>query len=407
MPTPSADAGSGTRPITGLVLTGGGARAAYQVGVLKAVCRLLSDHTPQSCAVNPFDVICGTSAGAVNATALACGVESPRRALRRLLAIWQNLSTDQVYRSDSLGVVRTGARWLSTLSFGWMLARLHRERPRSFLDNTPLHALLHEFMDFPQLQRNLDAGVLRAVAVTASGYTSGRHLTFYQAAGPVTPWQRALRQAVPDRLSVDHLLASSAIPFVFPARRLRVGTHVEWCGDGAMRQLAPLSPAIHLGASRVLIVGAGRAYENPPLERDVGYPSLAQVAGHALSNIFLDSVSADCEQVERLNAAAVRLTPEQQTALQLRPIRVLALTPSRNLDEIASRHVGALPRTMRALLGALGVAAQPGHTRGAGLLSYLLFEQAYTRELIELGWQDTLSRADEVRAFFDVPAHAA
>ncbi|MCK9511696.1 MAG: patatin-like phospholipase family protein [Pigmentiphaga sp.] len=395
------------RHLTGLVLTGGGARAAYQVGVLKAVGRLLADHTPGRVVTNPFDVICGTSAGAINAAALACGAENPRSALRRMLAIWLNLETDQIYRSDSLGVMRTGARWLSTLSFGWMLARMRRDRPRSFLDNEPLGELLEQIMDFEQLERNLDDGVLHAVAVTASGYTSGRHLTFYQSSREIAPWQRSLRQAVRERITNDHLLASSAIPFIFPARRLAVGDYVEWCGDGAMRQLAPLSPAIHLGASRILIVGTGRSYENPPVERDAGYPSLAQIAGHTLSNMFLDSVAADCEQVQRINVAAERLTPELQNHLNIRPIRVLPITPSRNLDEIASRHVNELPSTMRALLGALGVSSRPGHTRGAGLVSYLLFEQGYTRELIDLGWQDTLSRADEVCEFFGLSTHAA
>ncbi len=403
MPTCSAEPQPRPPHSTGLVLTGGGARAAYQAGVLKAVCRLLADASPGHVVRNPFDVVCGTSAGAINAAALACGAHSPRSAVRRIVGIWQNLETRQVYRADSIGIAATGARWLSMLSFGWMLARLHRERPRSFLDTEPLTHLLQGIMDFPQLEQNLQNGVLKAVAVTASGYSSGRHLTFYQSASETPPWQRALRLSVRERLTLDHLLASSAIPFIFPARRVRVGDYVEWCGDGAMRQLAPLSPAIHLGADRILIVAAGRSYENPPIERDDTYPSLAQIAGHALSNIFLDSVAADCEQVERINAVAQQLTPELQQHLNMRPIRVLALSPSRNLDEIAARHVCDLPATMRALLGAIGVSARPGHIKGAGLVSYILFEQAYTRELIELGWQDTLARADEVREFFDIP----
>ncbi len=403
MPTWSADSPVKTRPSTGLVLTGGGARAAYQAGVLKAVCRLLADASPQHAVCNPFDVICGTSAGAINAAALACAAHRPRSAVRRIVGIWENLETNQVYRADSIGVAATGVRWLSMLSFGWMLARLTRDRPRSFLDSEPLIHLLREIMDFRQLEENLEDGVLSAVAVTASGYSSGRHLTFYQTPAEVPSWQRALRQAVRERITLDHLLASSAIPFIFPARRVRVGDTVEWCGDGAMRQLAPLSPAIHLGADRIMVVATGRSYENPPVDREDSYPSLAQVAGHALSNIFLDSVAADCEQAERINAVARQLTPEMQKHLNVRPVRILAITPSQNLDEIAARHVCDLPATMRALLGAIGVSADPGRTKGSALVSYILFEQAYTRELVELGWQDTLARADEVRDFFDIP----
>lgn len=406
MPTPRTEErrDTGTAPVTGLVLTGGGARAAYQAGVLKAVYRLLADR-PQKLQANPFDVICGTSAGAINATALACGAENPRGAMRRLLAIWENLNTPMVYRSDSVGVMRTGARWLSMLSFGWMLARMRRTRPRSLLDNEPLAELLGEALDFPQLEANLADDLLQAVAVTTSGYTSGRHLTFYQARTEIAPWRRSLRRAVRGRISVDHLLASSALPFIFPARRLAVGDDFEWCGDGAMRQLAPISPAIHLGSQRIMVVGVGRGHENPPSEQELGYPSLAQIGAHALSNIFLDSVSADLEQLERINSIAELMTEEMRRHLNIRPIRVLAITPSCNLDNVAARHVAELPASMRALLGAVGVSARGGRSSGSGLVSYLLFERAYTRELIELGWEDTMARAEDVRAFFTDDLH--
>ncbi len=402
MPTPRADATTpGPAPRTGLVLTGGGARAAYQVGVLKAVFRLLTDEAGGPLPGNPFQIICGTSAGAINATALACGADNPRAALRRLLAIWEHISTERVYRSDSLGILRTGARWLSMVSFGWMLARLRRERPRSLLDNAPLAELLALTLDFPQLEVNLAQGALGALAITASGYTSGRHLTFYQSSLDVEPWQRSLRLSVRDRITVEHLLASSAIPFIFPARRLTVGDYAEWCGDGAMRQLAPISPAIHLGAERVLVIGAGRSHENPAAERDLGYPTLAQIGAHALSNIFLDSLSVDIEQLERTNQAAHILPEALRQHLGVRPIQALVITPSRNIDEIAARHAQALPPSMRALLGGVGVSANGGgHARGSGLVSYLLFEREYTRELISLGWDDTMARADEVRGFF-------
>lgn len=403
MPTRHANALAHART-TGLVLTGGGARAAYQVGVLKAVYRLLADR-PQKLTANPFGVICGTSAGAINATALACGAENPRGAMRRLLAIWENLRTEHVYRSDSLGIIRTGARWLSLLSFGWMLARLTRHKPRSLLDNSPLGALLSLTLDLEQLEVNLKQGALRALAITASGYTTGRHLTFYQSVEEILPWRRSLRLAVRDTITIEHLLASSAIPFIFPARKVRIGEYAEWCGDGAMRQLAPISPAIHLGAQRILVIGAGRGHENPSSEQVQGYPSLAQIGAHALSNIFLDSLSADVEQLDRTNRVAELMTPDMRQHLNVWPIDVLVITPSRNIDEIAAKHVADLPATMRALLGGVGVSSGAGRASGAGLVSYLLFEQNYTRELIAMGWDDTMARADEVRSFFANGTH--
>lgn len=407
MPTPPASAtpvaaGDARAPfVTGLVLAGGGARAAYQAGVLKAVYQLFAD-SPQRYRGNPFDVICGTSAGAINATALACGAENPRRAIRRLLAIWEGLSTDQVYRVDSLGIMRTGARWLTMVSFGWMLAKLTYNWPGSLLDNAPLAELLRTYLDFDQLQANFDQGALRALAVTASGYSTGRHITFYQSLHEILPWRRSLRQAVRGCITPEHLLASSAIPFIFPARQLRIGEHYEWCGDGAMRQLAPISPAIHLGAQRILVVGGGRSHENPLSEQSANYPTLAQIGAHALSNIFLDSVSADVEQLERTNRVARLLAPEMRRHLDIRPIDCLVLAPSHNLDEIAARHLTRLPASMRALLGGVGVSTAGGRPRGAGLVSYLLFEQGYTRELIDLGWRDAMDRASEIQAFFAV-----
>lgn len=393
-------------PTTGLVLAGGGARAAYQVGAMKAITHIL-ESGPDGLNVNPFGIICGTSAGAINAVALGCGAENPRAAVRRLLGIWENITTDRVYRADSVGLFRTGARWLSMLSFGWMLAKLHRIKPRSLLDNEPLSELLTLVMDFGQLERNLADGTLHALAITASSYTSGRHLTFFQSAHGIKPWQRSLRKAIKGQITTDHLLASSAIPFIFPARRIATDNGEEWCGDGAMRQLAPISPAIHLGADRVLVIGAGRMHENPSDEQVPEYPTLAQIAGHAMSNIFLDSLSVDIEQLERTNEAVALMSPEVRAKLGLKPVKVLAFTPTQNIDSIAARHVGELPATMRALLGGIGVSGNGEATRGAGLVSYLLFEPAYTRELIALGWDDVMARRDEVSAFFGVEPSVA
>jgi NTE family protein len=386
-------------PTTGLVLTGGGARAAYQVGVLKGIAQIRrASNAPKA---NPFPVISGTSAGAINATALACGADDFDAAVHLLCSVWENFSADQVYRADSFGVVRTGARWLTMMSIGWIIARWRLARPRSLLDNTPLETLLNSMLRTDRLRRLMRTGHLQALAVTASSYGSGQHVTFYDTAKPVRPWIRSQRIAVQDRIEVAHLLASSAIPFVFPAVALNIDGNVEYCGDGSMRQAAPISPAVHLGAQRILVVGAGRMDE-PPGERPSSseYPNLAQIAGHAMSNIFLDALAVDVERLQRINTTLGLLSPEARQLTSLRPIDVLVISPSQRLDDIAAKHLGALPLPIRAMLRGVGVEGIGRQARGAALASYLLFEAPYTQELMALGVADTLQRRENVLRFF-------
>jgi NTE family protein len=384
---------------TGLILTGGGARGAYQVGVLQAVAKIRRDSDAPG--GNPFPVIAGTSAGAINATALACRADMFDQAVMGLVEVWRNFRAEQVYRSDSLGVIRTGARWLTMMSIGWVIARWRRARPRSLLDNSPLEKLLGQLLDMSRLRKMMIEGHLEALAVSASSYGSGLHVTFYDARRDIVPWTRSQRLAVRSPITVAHLLASSAIPFVFPAIALDIAGHREYCGDGSMRQAAPISPAVHLGADRILVVGAGRMHE--PAGERVGsseYPNLAQIAGHALSSIFLDALAVDVERLQRINATLALLPPQSRSATSLKPIQVLVISPSERLDDIASRHLRSLPLPIRAMLGGLGVSGKGEDARGAALASYLLFEAPYTRELIALGVKDTMERRDEVRAFF-------
>lgn len=388
------------RTPTGLVLTGGGARAAYQVGVLSAIMELL-DPDWHSRFQNPFDIICGTSAGAINAAALACRADRPHLGVRRIRRLWSSLNTDMIYRADAPGLIRTGVRWLGLLSLGWMYSGLTRKRPHSLLDNSPMQGLLERVLDFSNLRSNLESGSLSALAITASGYTSGEHLTFYQAHTPIEPWHRYLRLAIPTPIGIEHLMASSAIPFVFPARQVQVHGKGEWCGDGSMRQLAPISPAIHLGAHRVMVIGTGYRDDTHPENREASppYPSLAQVGGHALSSIFLDGLSADVERLERINYLMDHAGPNGAPPT-VRRIEVLTITPSQSLDLMALEHLHDMPAQARALFRVLGVSSDPNRPGGGALMSYLLFEAGYTKRLIELGYADTMRRNDEVIAFF-------
>ncbi len=385
----------------GLILTGGGARAAYQAGVLAGVLEVLDPHrSPDFC--SPFSIICGTSAGAVNAAAYACQAHDPHAALDGMRRMWSTLSTGKVYHADGWRLLRTGLRWFGMLAAGWLAPGLRSHQPRSLLDNAPLEQLLNEVLDFEQLRRNLHNGVLDALAITASGYTTGEHITFYQSRGGIKPWRRSLRQAVPTNIGVDHLLASSAIPFIFPAKAMLVHGHTEWCGDGSMRHLAPISPAIHLGARKIFVVGTGYRDETHPELRspDPNYPSLAQIGGHVLFSIFQDTVASDFESMERVNALLAQLHPNVLKSQSLRPVSTLAITPSRSLDELAMAHLRQMPRAARTLFSVLGVSSRSGSKAGAALISYLLFEGSYTRALMELGRADSLSRAEEVHAFF-------
>jgi NTE family protein len=370
---------------TALVLAGGGARAAYQAGVLRALKEILPEPK-----VNPFPIICGTSAGAVNAGALAVYADDFGRAVDNLLEVWRSFEPHHVYRADFPGAAANSAKWIAGLFFG----AFFRNKRISLLDNRPLASLLGRYLNFDRIERNIEAGVLDAVAITCSGYTSGQSCSFFQGTSQMNGWRRSQRIGIKTRLTVQHLMASSAIPFLFPPYHL----NREYFGDGSMRQVAPVSPALHLGADRIFVIGTAKIRnESPERTRGDLFPTLAQIAGHVMNSIFLDSLAVDLERLERINRTVSCVTPEtaQKMGLTLHHVDVLVLTPSEPLESIAVRHVGSLPFSIRFLLRSIGAMRRGG----ANLASYLLFEKGYCHELIELGYRDTLKRREEVEAF--------
>jgi NTE family protein len=374
---------SSIKPRAGLVLTGGGARAAYQVGVVKAVRDLLGNPVK-----NPFPIVCGTSAGAINAASLAVYADDFSRAVANLLEVWEHMRCHHVYRTDFPSILKSGARWLSSLML------VSRSNPVSLLDNAPLRGMLEKSLDFGRIQAHIDSGALYAVCVTASGYTTGQSVSFFQGGSGLEGWERNQRIGAGVMLKLDYLMSSSALPFIFPA----VKVHREFFGDGSMRQIAPVSPALHLGADRVLIVGTGRQTLEQARARSSIYPSLAQIAGHALNSIFLDSLAVDIERMERINRTVRLIPPEKREGsnLTLRPVQVLFITPSQPIERIAARFSHDLPRSVRFILRPTGALSRAG----SNLASYLLFEESFCRALIDLGYQDTLARESEVKEFF-------
>jgi NTE family protein len=374
------------KPLTALVMTGGGARAAYQVGVLKAVCELMPKDSG-----NPFPIICGTSAGAINAAALAVYASQFRTGVRRLNRVWRNFEVGQVFRAGTWSVTRSGARWLLAMMTGGFGGR-----PAYLFDRTPLKALLSRYLLFGQIEKAIAAGDLRALSIAVSGYSSGESINFFQGTEKLRPWRRARRLGMKSRIELDHLMASSAIPFLFKAVRI----HREYFGDGSMRQHAPVSPALHLGADKILVIGVHKDMTDEP-ERYQGheYPSPARIASHVLNSIFLDSLDADLERLTRINKT-VRGIPEnrrRELGITLREVESLVVSPSEDLGDIAQRHAHHLPPMLRFFLRRIG-AINKG---GASLVSYILFEKSYCRELISLGYADAMQQRDELKRFLN------
>lgn len=384
------------RPTHALVLMGGGARTAYQVGVLQALAGMLQLQAGRSGAFFPFQVLVGTSAGALNVAYLAGAATQGLDAFADLARFWLRLRSQDVYRLEVPAWVR-----VSRIAAAWGLWRQTRAQG-ALLDNMPLVDTLHHAISLQGIEDALAAKAVEAVAVTASSYTSGVHWTFCHAARVhgQRPWMRPGRRAEFQPLTIEHLMASSALPFLFPATPLWVDGHAEYFGDGSMRQVSPLSPALHLGAHKVLVVGVGQPQRSGMIQAPgpggARGPTLGGIAGHAMASVFHDTLQADVEQAQRVTKTLQQLPPEVAGVLPYRSVDVVAIQPTQSLDALAQQHARSLPTSVRRALGGLG-ALKGG---GGALASYLLFEPGFVQALIALGEQDAYARKAELLAFF-------
>ena len=364
-----------------LVLSGGGARACYQVGVLAAIAERVPDFEAP--------ILTGVSAGAINAASLAAFRGSFGAAVRSLRHGWKRLTPDQVYCVRPTSVLRTSVRW------ALQVVTRRRAGPgvvRGLMDMAPLRAFLGRSVDFDGIARHIQSRRLDAVALSATSYTTGRTVTFVQGCEDVPMWERAMRRAVRAPITVDHVIASASIPIIFPAVRLPDGFY----GDGSVRQTAPLAPAIHLGARRIITISMRKRPTLRGPSVPIGdYPTAAEVMSLLFNSVFLDTLDADAERLDRINQLVAQLPPDRAGAVGLREVDLLLLRPSRDLGALAKGHEMRLPRLVRYVVQGIGGQRQ----RASDLLSYLMFEPTYTEVLMDLGYSDALAQWSAIEQF--------
>ena len=365
---------------TALLLGGGGARAAYQVGVLKAIAEIV----PRGCP-NPFPIICGTSAGSINTVALASNADDFHLGVERTLNVWENFQLGHVFYADTKNLSKRIISWVwSHLGFG----RASRG-PSSLLDNQPLRELLGKYISFKRIDQAIESGSLHAYCLTSCSYTSGESTSFFDGHKHIDSWKRTHREGRRAKMTIEHMMASSAIPVVFPS--IKLGD--EYFGDGSMRQVSPISPAVHLGADKILIIGLRMESQLGMREPAKQMPSLGQISGYILDTLFLNSLFADVERMERVNRMLRESPSRDEEPLQI--IDHLIISPSQDIADIAIRHYQKLPRSFRIALKFVGL--DGGNSRR--FISYLMFIEDFCQELIALGYRDAMAQREQLKAF--------
>lgn len=369
-----------TLPI-GLILSGGGARAAYQIGVLRAIANILPKN-----AANPFHVISGTSAGALNAASLATHAHRLRTGVRTLEHVWKNLSSSQVYGLQSGSLLTSASGVLLSLLSGKV-----GENSVALLNNEPLTKLLSRVIKFNRIQRNIDLGLLDALSITASSYGTGESVSFYQAMRGIHDWQGPHRIGRRTQLGINHLIASSAIPIIFPAVKI----DDQYFGDGSVRQLAPTSTAIHLGAKRLLAIGVSgnRGKASTDMEDLDQQPTLTQILGHIMNSAFVDTLENDLEFLQHMNQLIPLVPPRARKLhnIHASEVELLEISPSEELNVLAMDHYKELPKSMARYIKKSG---------SGSLLSLILFECGFCTALWQLGLHDAMQKEAEIAAFF-------
>jgi len=365
----------------GLVLPGGGARAAYQVGVLKAISELIPDS-------NPFSIISGTSAGAINASLLASRSQSLKEAVEVLSGVWCNFKTNKVYRTETTVMLKSIFQWLLTVSSGEVLVK----NPKSLLDNSPLRQLLEDTINLEGIKNNINKGNLDAFAITAASYSSKKSVTFFQSEEDDIDWERFLRVGVKTDILIDHLMASIALPLIFPAVKI----NNEYFGDGAMRQATPLSPAIRLGAEKLLIINTDSKSPNNQLTDNQIYPSIGEVGGYMLDALFTGGLLSDLERLDRINQIIENSgnNSVQTSNKKMKHLDYCVISPSKDIKKIAKEHYKDVPYSVKLLMKGLGLK----NREESELLSFLLFESSFTSSLIQLGFEDGMTNQSEIKA---------